>query len=106
MQFSSEVVKCEWQEISSTWKILIRQTDSTGRITEFTDECDILLHATGVVNNFKWPTIKGLENFKGKMIHTARWPKEYQKEEWTAERVAVIGSGASSIQTVPSIQVC
>ena len=38
------------------------------------------------------------------MVHTARWPKDYQKEEWKNDRVAVIGSGASSIQTVPTMQ--
>ena len=38
------------------------------------------------------------------MVHTARWPKDYQKEQWKNDRVAVIGSGASSIQTVPTMQ--
>ena len=37
-------------------------------------------------------------------MHTAIWPKDYQKEEWKNDRVAVIGSGASSIQTVPTMQ--
>lgn len=38
------------------------------------------------------------------MIHTARWGKDYQKEQWANDRVAVIGSGASSVQTVPGMQ--
>lgn len=38
------------------------------------------------------------------VIHTARWPQEYHKQQWKNERVAVIGSGASSIQTVPTMQ--
>jgi hydroxyversicolorone monooxygenase len=38
------------------------------------------------------------------IIHTARWPKDYQAEEWKKDRVAVIGSGATSIQTVPAMQ--
>ena len=37
-------------------------------------------------------------------MHTARWPKDYQAEEWKQDRVAIIGSGASSIQTVPTMQ--
>jgi len=104
MRFRSEITRCEWQEASSTWKIWIGTTSAEGEVTESTDECDVLLHATGVLNNFKWPEIKGLEKFGGKMIHTARWPEKYQKEEWKGERVAVIGSGASSIQTVPTMQ--
>ena len=35
---------------------------------------------------------------------TARWPKDYQKEQWSGESVAIIGSGASSIQTLPNMQ--
>lgn len=37
-------------------------------------------------------------------MHTAIWPKDYQAEQWKNDRVAVIGSGASSIQTVPTMQ--
>ena len=44
------------------------------------------------------------DKFKGRVVHTARWPKDYQKDKWENDRVAVIGSGASSIQTVPNMQ--
>ena len=37
-------------------------------------------------------------------MHTAYWPKDYQKEQWENDRVSVIGSGASSIQTMPNMQ--
>ena len=44
--------------------------------------------------NFKWPSIPGLKDkFKGRVTHTARWPKDYQAEQWKNDRVAVIGSG-------------
>lgn len=44
--------------------------------------------------NFKWPAIPGLKDkFKGRVTHTARWPKDYQAEQWKNDRVAVIGSG-------------
>jgi cation diffusion facilitator CzcD-associated flavoprotein CzcO len=105
MTFNTEVVKAQWDEDSAKWKLHLRQTNvATGQTTDIQDECDVLLHATGVLNNFKWPEIKGIEKFKGKVVHTARWPEEYQSEEWAKERIAVIGSGASSIQTVPNMQ--
>lgn len=62
------------------------------------------MYATGILNNFKWPAIKGIETFKGRIVHTATWPDDYQKEQWKNDRVAIIGSGASSIQTVPTMQ--
>jgi hydroxyversicolorone monooxygenase len=38
------------------------------------------------------------------IVDTAKWPEEYGKDQWGDESVAIIGSGASSIQTLPSMQ--
>lgn len=52
------------------------------------------MSANTLLQNFKWPDIPGLKDkFKGRVVHTARWPKDYQKEQWQNDRVAVIGSG-------------
>lgn len=45
-----------------------------------------------------------LELITCQMVHTAMWPKDYTEGQWKDDRVAVIGSGASSIQTVPGMQ--
>jgi len=65
----------------------------------------MLINGSGILNNPKWPDIPGLQDkFKGRVMHTAQWPDDYQKEQWQHDRVAVIGSGASSVQTVPGLQ--
>lgn len=104
MTFKTEVLRAEWQDDKGKWKLNLRQTSSSGEATDFEDECDLFLYATGILNNFQWPSIPGLNKFKGRVVHTARWPEDYQKEQWQKDRVAVIGSGASSIQTVPTMQ--
>lgn len=105
MTFNTEVVGCYWNEEKGQWKVKLRQQAPGQQPREFEEHCDLLLHGTGILNNFKWPDIPGLKDkFKGKVVHTARWPKDYQKEAWAKDRVAVIGSGASSIQTVPNMQ--
>lgn len=104
MTFNTEVVRAEWQEGAGKWKITLRQKAASGEERELVEECDLFLYATGILNNFKWPGIKGINSFKGRIAHTATWPKDYQKEQWANDRVAVIGSGASSIQTVPTMQ--
>jgi cation diffusion facilitator CzcD-associated flavoprotein CzcO len=38
------------------------------------------------------------------VVHTAGWPDNYWEEEWKGENVVVIGSGASSVQLVPTMQ--
>jgi cation diffusion facilitator CzcD-associated flavoprotein CzcO len=47
-----------------------------------------------------YPDIRGRESFRGKQMHTARWDHQYPLE---GKRVAVIGTGASAVQLVPSI---
>ena len=105
MTFNTEVVKAEWHEDTAKWRVKLRQSiPGSSETREYDDECDVLLHITGILNNFKWPKIPGIDTFKGRFIHTADWPNDYQKEQWEKESVAVIGSGASSIQTVPHMQ--
>ncbi|KAH6259915.1 hypothetical protein HBI42_095670 [Parastagonospora nodorum] len=104
MTFNTEVVRAEWQEETGKWKVTLKQKSPSGEEKEFVEECDLLLYATGILNNYKWPKIKGINSFKGKIVHTATWPEDYQREQWANDRVAIIGSGASSIQTVPTMQ--
>lgn len=104
MTFNTEVVRSEWQDDKGKWKVTLKQQSPSGKSKEWEEECDLLLYATGILNNYKWPKIKGMEKFKGRIVHTAIWPEEYQEEEWKNDRVAIIGSGASSIQTVPKMQ--
>jgi cation diffusion facilitator CzcD-associated flavoprotein CzcO len=104
MTFNTEVIRAEWQDDTGKWKVTLRQKSSSGEEKEFQEECDLLLYATGILNNYKWPAIKGINSFKGRIVHTATWPNDYQSEQWKNDRVAVIGSGASSIQTVPNMQ--
>ena len=47
------------------------------------------------------PDIKGLDRFKGKVYHTGHWPHE--AVDFTGQRVGVIGTGSSGIQSVPVI---
>ena len=106
MTFNTEVTGCYWNEEKGQWKVTLKQQkEGEDAPREFEEHCDLLLDGTGILNNFKWPDIPGLKDkFNGKVVHTARWPKDYQKEDWAKDKVAVIGSGASSIQTVPNMQ--
>ena len=56
--------------------------------------------ATGVFTQPKPPDIPGLETFAGSVMHTARWD---HGEDLRGKRVAVIGTGASAVQVIPSI---
>jgi cation diffusion facilitator CzcD-associated flavoprotein CzcO len=47
------------------------------------------------------PRVEGRDSFKGQSFHTARWPKE--PVDFAGKRVAVIGTGATGIQTIQTI---
>lgn len=51
-------------------------------------------------SNWKWPNIEGIHDFKGKLVHSARWDQEY---DFADKRVALIGIGSSGIQIVPKL---
>lgn len=53
------------------------------------------------VSNWKWPDIPGLHEFKGDLVHSASWPRNFDYSDKTA---AVIGNGSSGIQVLPAIQ--
>ena len=65
--------------------------------------------AMGPLNKPKLPGIPGINDFKGKIFHTARWDYDYTGGEWrnpaltrlADKKVAIIGTGATAIQVVP-----
>ena len=65
------------------------------------DEADILINGSGILNKWRWPGIDGLNNYKGKLLHSAHWDSSY---DWAGKSVAVIGNGSSAIQIVPQMQ--
>ncbi|KAK8153414.1 hypothetical protein BKA80DRAFT_210585 [Phyllosticta citrichinensis] len=103
MTFSTHVNGATWDEESGQWHLRMRRRvgDST---EEFTDSCHLLLYATGILNAPKHPDIPGLDSFRGPVVHTAEWPRDYDAPQWKDQRIAIIGSGASSIQTLPTMQ--
>ena len=52
-------------------------------------------------SNWKWPDVEDLHAFQGTLVHTARWPKNFDP---AGKTVAVIGNGATGIQLLPEIQ--
>jgi len=59
------------------------------------------LLATGSLSAALTPAFPGLDAFAGEVYHTAHWPHE--PVDFTAQRVAVIGTGSSGIQSIPVI---
>ena len=52
--------------------------------------CDIFVNASGILNNWQWPKINGLETFKGTILHSANYNNNVSLE---GKRVGLIGNG-------------
>ncbi len=93
IQFKSRVTAAIWNEETRSWRITLEDG------SEFT--CRFLVTAIGPLSTPTWPRIEGRDSFEGKAFHTARWPKE--PVDFAGKRVAVIGTGATGIQTIQTI---
>jgi cation diffusion facilitator CzcD-associated flavoprotein CzcO len=93
IQFRSRVTSAIYDEDTRSWRITLEDGAA------FT--CRFLVTAIGPLSTPTLPRIEGRDSFKGESFHTARWPKE--KVDFAGKRVAVIGTGATGIQTIQTI---
>ncbi len=92
MRLSTEIVEARFEEEAGTWMLTTHEGDTfTARV--------VIAGVGGLVDP-SYPDIKGMETFAGEMFHTARWNHDV---DLSNKRVAVLGTGASAVQVVPSI---
>ena len=96
IKFDREVVTARWDEEEALWHVDIRGPG--GEIE--TLSANVVVSGAGLLNRPSVPDIKGLEDFEGPVMHTAQWRDDV---DLSGKRVAVIGTGASAMQTVPAI---
>jgi cation diffusion facilitator CzcD-associated flavoprotein CzcO len=60
-----------------------------------------VIAVVGTLSETNMPQFKGLEKFQGTWYHTSRFPKA--GVDFTAKRVAVVGTGATAVQAIPEI---
>ncbi|MCS3501059.1 cyclohexanone monooxygenase [Bradyrhizobium japonicum] len=93
IQFDTRVERVAFDAHAKCWSV----TTSDGE----TVEAQFIVLATGCLSNARKPDIKGLESFKGPVYHTGSWPHE--PVDFTGQRVGLIGTGSSGIQSAPII---
>ncbi len=93
IQFSTRVTAAAWDDATSTWRI---GTDQGDELT-----CRWYVMATGCLSMPKEPELAGADRFGGAVYFTSRWPHE--GVDFTGQRVGVIGTGSSGIQSIPLI---
>jgi cation diffusion facilitator CzcD-associated flavoprotein CzcO len=93
IQFESRVTAAIYDEDTQSWSITLQD----GRLFR----ARFLITAIGPLSTPTLPRIEGVDTFAGKSFHTARWPHE--QVDFAGQRVAVIGTGATGVQTIQTI---
>jgi cation diffusion facilitator CzcD-associated flavoprotein CzcO len=91
IRFNSEVASRTWDEKHHVWRLKVNGEEVTARF---------VVGAIGPFVDPKPAEIAGVDDFEGKIIHSADWDHGH---DLTGERVAIVGTGASAVQIIPSI---
>jgi cation diffusion facilitator CzcD-associated flavoprotein CzcO len=90
MRFGDEVTECTFTD--GRWRI----RTASGH----TDDVDVVIAATGVLHQPRYPDIDGMDTFNGAMFHSARWDHSVPID---GARIGVIGTGSTAVQIVSAI---
>ena len=122
VKFNHTVKQAKWDEDKGTWNMLIHDDTNNqvglsmrrhcdgpletlfndyvlGQMIE--DEADILLLGWGQLNNWEFPNVPGLHDFKGPYMHSADYDETFDP---TGKIVAVVGGGSTGVQVLPEVQ--
>lgn len=92
VRFGQEVNDARFDEATALWTVRTASGES------FTAKYFIM--ASGPLHVPSFPDIKGLDTFKGKVMHSSQWDHSY---DLNGKNVVSIGTGASAIQYCPAI---
>ena len=93
IRFRSRVTAAHWQEAARSWDVTLEDGSRT--------RARFLITAIGPLSAPTMPRIEGVETFQGQSCHTAQWP--HASVSFEGKRVAVIGTGATGVQTIQEV---
>lgn len=94
-RFGTAVESMTWSESRSQWDV--EMSFPGGRLIE---SYDVVISAVGQLNRPNLAPAKGIESYRGPWFHSAKWDPSV---DLTGRRVAVVGTGASAMQFLPTV---
>ena len=93
ISFNTAIEAASFDADTDCWTLRTAQGDAV--------QARFCIMATGALSAARTPDIPGLADFRGPAHHTGQWPHE--GVDFSGQRVAVIGTGSSGIQAIPTI---
>ena len=99
IRFGKYVRNATWSSSSSSWTVDV-EDKSTNEITQLS--CNFIFMCSGYYSYKEGytPEFKGIEDFKGDVIHPQEWDENY---DYSGKKVVVVGSGATAVTLVPEM---
>ena len=95
LRLDTELISSRWDDNKHRWMSTLRTADR-----EEVFESTVLVSAIGQLNDPLPARFKGETDFKGQTLHSALWSDDIALD---GKHVAVIGTGATAMQLVPTI---
>ncbi|KAJ6647438.1 Baeyer-Villiger monooxygenase [Pseudolycoriella hygida] len=95
IMFNTRVTSAQFCSSTNQWLV------KTNNSEEITVRAKFIMLCVGFADRKYTPKFKGVDEFKGIVLHTSVWPKS--DIDVVGKRVAVIGTGASGVQTIQEI---
>ena len=97
IQLEQKVISASWSSRGAQWLLTVVHEGQLRQVS-----CQFLFMGSGYYSyeNPFTPEIPGLGSFAGPVIHPQQWPDSL---DYSAKRVAVIGSGATAMTLVPAM---
>lgn len=92
LRLDTALEAAHYDEAGGFWRIRTSRGEMTART---------VVSAMGFLGRPSAPQFPGMENFQGKVFHSAQWDHGV---DLRGKHVAVIGTGASAVQFIPEIQ--
>ncbi|KAI4129002.1 MAG: hypothetical protein LQ338_002469 [Usnochroma carphineum] len=103
IRFNSSVQEARWDDVKQRWQTDVRRLG--GSEAEHGDVYSLhshfLVSAVGQLSTPKYPSLKGLESFRGRTMHSARWDWSY---DLRGKKIGIIGTGATAAQIIPEVR--
>ncbi|MDH3683790.1 MAG: NAD(P)/FAD-dependent oxidoreductase [Acidimicrobiia bacterium] len=97
IRFDTKVDRAVYDADDQSWSVTVTTPDGATEDLR----ANLVITGTGIFNPAVYPDIDGIDRFAGPSFHTSQWPDDV---DLTSKKVAIIGNGASCMQTAPEIQ--
>ena len=95
IEFNTEIEQARWDSENACWQVTVRSSAGQSVVQGFA-----VVSAVGQLNLPSLPTLQGIADFEGPIFHSSDWPSDL---DLVGKKVAVVGTGASAMQIVPTI---